>query len=150
MEKNTKKFLYDLKIEIETLKTKTDEELIFYTQKLKASSNILIPWFALVQEISSRSLGLRHFDTQLLAGLYLTNGNVVEMKTGEGKTLASTLAISYKALEKKGVHVVTVNEYLAERDEKWMGKLYKNLGLTSGLVKSTNNFLEKKKVIILT
>ncbi len=145
MEKNTKKFLYDLKGEIEKLKEKTDEELIFYTQKLKNSSNNLIPWFALVQEISSRSLGLRHFETQLLAGLYLTTGNVVEMKTGEGKTLASTLAISYKALEKKGVHVVTVNEYLAERDEKWMGKLYKNLGLTSGLVKSTNTFLEKKK-----
>ena len=83
--------------------------------------------FALVQEVSSRQIGLRHFDTQLLAGVILHQGKIVEMKTGEGKTLASTLPVALNALTEKGVHVVTVNDYLAERDQKWMGKVYKGL-----------------------
>jgi len=147
LEKKTLKKLYQIKSKAENLKTKTEEDLIFFREKLLKSeaSLIQLDWFALVQEISARKLGLRHFDPQLLAGLYLSEGKVIEMKTGEGKTLASTLAISYKALEKKGVHVITVNEYLAERDENSMGKLYKALGLTSALIKNSDNLGKKQK-----
>jgi preprotein translocase subunit SecA len=130
----------------------SDEELMNKIQKLKrrvidekSLENITIEWFAIVQEMSNRKIGLRHFDTQILAGLYLMDGNVVEMKTGEGKTLASTLPLSIKALEKKGTHLITVNEYLAERDEKTMGKVYKSLGLSSGLVKNSNSLREKQE-----
>jgi preprotein translocase subunit SecA len=146
-----KKFLSEIKIESTQLINKNEEELINQIEKIKKraqkeSLEKLIPeWFALVQEISYRKIGLKHYDTQLLAGLFLHQGNIVEMKTGEGKTLASTLAVSLNALVKKGVHVVTVNDYLAERDQKWMGKIYTGLGLTSGLVKSNSNTYEKKK-----
>jgi preprotein translocase subunit SecA len=146
-----KKFLSEIKIESTQLINKNEEELINQIEKIKKraqkeSLEKLIPeWFALVQEISYRKIGLKHYDTQLLAGLFLHQGNIVEMKTGEGKTLASTLAVSLNALVKKGVHVVTVNDYLAERDQKWMGKIYTGLGLTSGLVKSNSNTSEKKK-----
>jgi preprotein translocase subunit SecA len=80
-----------------------------------------------------------------LAGFYLHQGKIVEMKTGEGKTLASTLSIALNALNKKGVHVVTVNDYLAERDKKWMGKIYNALGLSVGLIKNNSSPLEKRK-----
>ncbi len=129
----------------------TDEELSFKAKKLKQKANqnsldsILAEYFALVQEFSFRSIGLKHFDTQLLAGLLLHQGKVVEMKTGEGKTLASSLAIALNALSNKGVHVVTVNEYLAERDQKWMGKIFEKLGLTTGLVKNNMHFASKKE-----
>ena len=147
-----KKFLSEIKIESNQLINKNEEELINQIEKIKKraqkeSLEKLIPeWFALVQEISYRKIGLKHYDTQLLAGLFLHQGNIVEMKTGEGKTLASTLAVSLNALVKKGVHVVTVNDYLAERDQKWMGKIYTGLGLTSGLVKSKSNTSEKNKI----
>ena len=112
------------------------------------SQEILNPfisqWFAIVQEISWRTIGLKHFDTQLKAGWFLHQGKIVEMKTGEGKTLSSTLPISLNALLKNGVHVITVNDYLAERDQKWMGKIYDQLGLTSGLVKSNSSKSEKQ------
>ena len=101
----------ELQIKINKIKTRVQKENL---------DSILPDWFGLTQEISSRTLGLRHFDTQLIAGLLLHEGNVVEMKTGEGKTLASTLPVSLNALTKKGVHVVTVNEYLAERDQQLM------------------------------
>lgn len=101
-------------------------------------------WFSLVQEIAFQTLGLRAFDTQLLAGLWLTEGKIIEMKTGEGKTLVSIFPASYFALEKKGVHVVTVNEYLAERDQKWMRKVYNSLGISSSLVKGNLSLEEKK------
>ena len=146
-----KNFLSEIKVESTQLTTKTDEELREIIEKVKKKSEkesidkIIKEWFALVQEISNRKIGLKHFDTQLLGGLFLHQGNIVEMKTGEGKTLASTLAISLNALTNKGVHVVTVNDYLAERDQKWMGKIYSGLGLTSGLVKSTSNKEEKRK-----
>jgi preprotein translocase subunit SecA len=106
---------------------------------------LLVEWFALIQETSFRTIGLRHFDTQLFAGFLLHQGKIVEMKTGEGKTLASTLPIGFNALNEQGVHLVTVNDYLAERDQKWMGKIYQKLGLSVGLVKTTSTFLEKKK-----
>jgi preprotein translocase subunit SecA len=82
----------------------------------------MVDWFAMTQEISFRTIGLRHFETQLMAGYYLHQGKLSEMKTGEGKTLASTLPVSLNALSKEGVHVVTVNDYLAERDQKMDGK----------------------------
>ena len=106
---------------------------------------IIGEWFGIVQEVSSRTIGLRHFDTQLLAGMLLHEGKIVEMKTGEGKTLASTLPVSLNAIEQKGVHVVTVNEYLAERDKNLMGKIYKRLGLTTGLVKNKLRNFERQK-----
>jgi len=146
-----KKFLSEIKNEATQLIDKTEDELINKIEKVKKRAKkesldkLLTEWFPLVQEISSRKIGLKHFDTQLLAGLFLHQGNIVEMKTGEGKTLASTLAVSLNALSNKGVHVVTVNDYLAERDQKWMGKIYSGLGLSSGLVKSTSNNSEKKK-----
>ena len=146
-----KKYIFDIKTELSNLQSKTNEELDLGIEKLKKRSknesldNILVPWFAMVQEISYRKIGLRHFDTQLLAGMILHQGKIVEMKTGEGKTLASTLAVSLNALAGKGTHVVTVNEYLAERDQRWMGKIYNGLNLTVGLVKSENSIIEKQK-----
>ena len=128
------KSLLNIKTELSYLESKTDEDLEIQIEKLKKQSqansleSIIEPWFAMVQEIASRKIGLKHFDTQLMAGLLLNQGKIVEMKTGEGKTLASTLPVSLNALTGKGVHVVTVNEYLAERDQKWMGKVY-NLSL---------------------
>ena len=145
------KYLFEIKNELSNLQSKTDEELKIQIEKLKKRSkfedldNLISPWFAMVQEISYRTIGLKHFDTQLLAGLILHEGKIVEMKTGEGKTLASTLPVSLNALAGKGTHVVTVNEYLAERDQKWMGKIYKGLNLSVGLIESTNNLTEKRK-----
>ena len=112
--------------------------------KIEGLDSVLSTWFALVQEMSDRTLGLRPFDRQLEAGYFLHLGKIVEMKTGEGKTLAATLPVSLNSLTEKGVHVVTVNDYLAERDQKAMGKLYQNLGLTVGLVQSTTS-LENKR-----
>jgi preprotein translocase subunit SecA len=146
-----KKFISEIKLESAQLSTKSEEELILKIEKIKkrvkkeSLDKLIVEWFSLVQEVSSRKIGLKHFDTQLLAGFFLHQGNIVEMKTGEGKTLASTLAISLNALTKKGVHVVTVNDYLAERDQKWMGKIYSGLGLSSGLVKSSSTNSEKKR-----
>lgn len=146
-----KKFISNVKSELSILETKTDQELEIEIEKLQKRSqketleNLMPQWFACVQEISYRKIGLKHFDTQLLAGLLLHQGKIVEMKTGEGKTLASTLPVSLNALTKKGIHVVTVNDYLAERDQKWMGKVYKGLNLSVGLVKNSSSLNEKKK-----
>jgi preprotein translocase subunit SecA len=146
-----KKYLSEIKKELSSFELKTNEELSDEIEKLKKCSkvegleSIIAPWFAMVQEISYRKIGLKHFDTQLLAGLILHEGKIVEMKTGEGKTLASTLPVSLNALSGKGTHVVTVNEYLAERDQKWMGKIYNGLNLSVGLIKSENNTSEKRK-----
>lgn len=90
--------------------------------------------FALVREASKRTLGLRHYDVQLVGGIALHNGKISEMKTGEGKTLVATLPVVLNALSGKGVHVVTVNDYLANRDARWMGKIYSFLGLTTGVI----------------
>ena len=96
--------------------------------------NLLPEAFATVREASKRTLGLRHFDVQLLGGIVLHKGMISEMKTGEGKTLVATLAVYLNALEGKGVHVVTVNDYLARRDSEWMGQIYNFLGLSVGCV----------------
>jgi preprotein translocase subunit SecA len=145
-----KNLIYDIKVENTKLGQKSNEELeetinqVKKQSKVESLDKVLVKWFALVQEVAFRKIGLRHFDTQLLAGLFLHQGKIVEMKTGEGKTLASTLPVALNALSQKGVHVVTVNDYLAERDQKWMGKVYKGLGLTVGLVKSTSTLNEKR------
>ncbi|MFA5839312.1 MAG: preprotein translocase subunit SecA [Candidatus Margulisiibacteriota bacterium] len=119
----------------------SDEELRAKTSEFKkllaegSSLDALLPQaFAAVREASVRTIGLRHFDVQLLGGMILHQGKIAEMRTGEGKTLVATLAIYLNALTGKGVHVVTVNDYLAKRDSEWMGPIYKALGLTVGVV----------------
>ena len=101
--------------------------------------------FALVREASKRTLGMRHFDVQLMGGLVLHEGRIAEMRTGEGKTLVATLPVSLNALTGRGVHVVTVNDYLARRDADWMGKIYTFLGLTVGCIQNQMNDAERKE-----
>ena len=96
--------------------------------------DLLIPAFATVREAARRALGQRHFDVQMIGGMVLHQGKIAEMKTGEGKTLVATLAVYLNALPQRGVHVVTVNDYLAKRDAEWMGRIYKFLGLTVGCI----------------
>jgi preprotein translocase subunit SecA len=100
----------------------------------KALDDILVPAFATVREAAKRTLGQRHFDVQLIGGMVLHEGRISEMKTGEGKTLVATLPVYLNALSGRGVHVVTVNDYLARRDAEWMGQIYKFLGLTVGVI----------------
>src|SRR5580698_442887 len=100
----------------------------------KTLDDILVPAFATVREAAKRTLGQRHFDVQLIGGMVLHEGDIAEMKTGEGKTLVATLAVYLNALAGKGVHVVTVNDYLASRDSGWMGQIYGFLGLTTGVI----------------
>src|SRR5262249_32631300 len=97
-------------------------------------SQILVEAFAVVREAGRRVLNMRHFDVQLIGGMVLHQGTIAEMKTGEGKTLVATLPVYLNALSGRGVHVVTVNDYLAKRDSEWMGKLYRFLGLTVGVI----------------
>ncbi|RYF30836.1 MAG: preprotein translocase subunit SecA, partial [Comamonadaceae bacterium] len=118
----------------------TDEELRGKTQEFKdrvskgeSLDSILAEAFTTVREGSKRVMKMRHFDVQLLGGMSLHNGKIAEMGTGEGKTLTATLPVYLNALTGKGVHVVTVNDYLANRDAQWMGKLYNFLGLTVGI-----------------
>ena len=95
---------------------------------------ILVEAFAVVREAGRRVLNMRHFDVQLIGGMVLHQGKISEMKTGEGKTLVATLPVYLNALSGRGVHVVTVNDYLAKRDSEWMGKLYRFLGLSVGVI----------------
>ena len=106
--------------------------------------DILPEAFATVREAAKRTLNQRHFDVQLIGGLVLHNGKIAEMKTGEGKTLVATLACYLNALEGKGVHVVTVNDYLAKRDSEWMGKVHEFLGMTVGCVVSEIDDQERR------
>ncbi len=111
-------------------------------QKKDVTLDSLLPdAFALVREASERVLGMRHFDVQLIGGMALHEGNVAEMKTGEGKTLVATLPVYLNALEGKGVHIVTVNDYLAQRDASWMGSLYHFLGLSTGVIINEASFV---------
>ncbi len=119
----------------------SDDELrgktVEFRQRLEQGSttdDLLVEAFAVCREASKRSLGMRHYDVQLLGGIVLHKGKIAEMRTGEGKTLVATLPVYLNALEGKGVHVVTVNDYLAKRDAEWMGKLYSFLGLTTGVI----------------
>ena len=117
----------------EALKARTGE---FRTQLAegKTLDDLLVPAFATVREAAKRTLGQRHFDVQLIGGMVLHEGDIAEMKTGEGKTLVATLAVYLNALAGRGVHVVTVNDYLAKRDSGWMGQIYGFLGMTTGVI----------------
>src|SRR3954453_6718469 len=106
--------------------------------------DLLYETFALVREASKRTLGLRHFDVQLIGGMVLHDGAIAEMKTGEGKTLTSTLAVVLNALAGKGIHLVTVNDYLARRDAEWMSPIYYGLGLTVGVLQNMQSYEEKQ------
>ena len=115
------------------LRSKTDD----FKSRVKEGlslDEILPEAFAVVRESGIRTLQMRHFDVQLIGGIILHEGKIAEMKTGEGKTLAATLPVYLNSLEGKGVHVVTVNDYLAKRDSEWMGTIYEFLGLTVGRI----------------
>ncbi len=115
------------------LKAKTDE----FKQRLAQGETLddLLPEaFAVVREAAKRVLGMRHFDVQMIGGMVLHSGKIAEMKTGEGKTLVATLPTYLNALSGKGVHVITVNDYLAKRDSDWMGQVHRFLGLTVGCI----------------
>ncbi len=124
----------------EGLRAKTDE----FRKRLEAGEgldDILPEAFAVVRESSRRVLYMRHFDVQLIGGLVLHNGRIAEMKTGEGKTLVATLAVYLNALDGRGVHIITVNDYLAKRDAQWMGPIYSFLGLSAGIVQHDGSFM---------
>ncbi|MEA1960909.1 MAG: preprotein translocase subunit SecA [Bacillota bacterium] len=123
---------------------KTEE----FRERLKngeKNHDILPEAFALVREASRRKMGMRHFDVQLIGGMTLNNGKIAEMKTGEGKTLVATLPAYLNALEGKGVHIVTVNDYLASRDAEWMRPVYEMCGLTVGLIVHDMNYAQRKE-----
>ncbi|MBO6236066.1 MAG: preprotein translocase subunit SecA, partial [Schwartzia sp.] len=133
------------------LQNLTDSSLAANTDKFKERlaagetlDDILPEAFAVCREASRRVLGMRHFDVQLIGGMCLHEGKIAEMKTGEGKTLVATLPVYLNALTGKGVHMVTVNEYLAKRDSEWMGHLYKFLGLSVGLIMHDLDFPARK------
>jgi preprotein translocase subunit SecA len=114
----------------------------------KTLDDILVPAFATVREAAKRTLKQRHFDVQLIGGMVLHEGDIAEMKTGEGKTLVATLAVYLNALAAKGVHVVTVNDYLARRDSAWMGEIYSFLGLTTGVIVHGLDDAERKTAYV--
>jgi len=143
-----------LKVEAyeEEYKKLTDEQLRAKTEEFKTriangekSADILPEAFAVVREASDRVMGMRHFRVQILGGIALFQGRIAEMKTGEGKTLTETLPAYLVALEGKGVHIVTVNEYLSKRDAEWMGKIFKFLGLTVGVSSHEMNAEQKRQ-----
>ena len=134
------------------LKSLTDSDLRNKTFQLKKQyqdeqnlETLIVEAFAITRETSFRTLGLRHFDVQLIGGLVLNSGKISEMRTGEGKTLVATLPAYLNALTNKGVHIVTVNDYLASRDQISMGQIYRFLGLDTGLIQEDMSFLERQK-----
>ncbi|MEO0970817.1 MAG: DEAD/DEAH box helicase, partial [Cyanobacteria bacterium J06639_18] len=142
----------DVNLAEEDIKALSDEELKGKTpefkQRLAAGEtldDILPEAFAVVREAGRRVLGLRHFDVQILGGIILHSGQIAEMKTGEGKTLVATLPSYLNALTGKGVHVITVNDYLARRDAEWMGQVHRFLGLSVGLIQSSMTPQERQK-----
>jgi len=129
------------------LQAKTAE----FKEKLRQGAtleDILVESFAVVREVARRTINMRHFDVQLMGGVVLHQGKIAEMKTGEGKTLVATLPAYLNALEGKGVHIVTVNDYLARRDAEWMGPIYKFLGLTVGVIQHEMPDYERKKAYL--
>ena len=127
-----------------SLRAKT-EEFKGRLAKGETLDDILPEAFAVVREASKRVLGMRHFDVQMIGGIVLHRGNIAEMRTGEGKTLVATLPVYLNALSGKGVHVVTVNDYLAKRDSEWMGRLYNFLGLSTGLIVAGLDYDQRKQ-----
>lgn len=135
----------------ESLRSLSDSSLANKTNEFKARltngetlDDLLPEAFAVIREASRRVLGMRHFDVQLIGGIILHRGNIAEMSTGEGKTLVATAPVYLNALEGKGVHVITVNDYLAKRDSEWMGHVYKFLGLSVGLIVHDLDFEQRK------
>ena len=133
------------------LESLSDDALAGHTGKFKerlangeSLDDMLPEAFAVVREASRRVLGMRHFDVQMIGGICLHEGKIAEMRTGEGKTLVATLPVYLNALEDKGVHMVTVNDYLARRDSEWMGRVYRFLGLSVGLIAHDMDFPERK------
>ena len=144
--------LYKTVIEINALEEKfsslSSEELRAKTQEFKERTKkgetldaILPETFAAVREAAKRTLGERHFDVQLIGGIVMHKGGIAEMKTGEGKTLVATLPVYLNALSEKGVHIVTVNDYLSRRDAVWMGQVYGALGMSVGVINHESSFL---------
>jgi len=128
----------------EELKSKTP----YFKNKIEAGQNLdeLLPEaFAVCKETAKRVLGMTHYDVQIIGGIVLHKGQIAEMKTGEGKTLVATLPVYLNALTGKGVHIVTVNDYLAKRDCEWMGKIYHFLGLSTGTIFHDMDDLERQK-----
>lgn len=134
------------KMKLPALKKQTEEFKKQLADK-KTLDDILPHAFAVVREAAKRTLGMRHFDVQLIGGMALHEGNVAEMKTGEGKTLVATLPVYLHALSGKGAHVVTVNDYLAQRDAGWMAEVYDALGLTTGVIIAEQSFIYDKEFV---
>ncbi|MHB0976712.1 MAG: preprotein translocase subunit SecA [Candidatus Aquicultorales bacterium] len=139
----------ELEQEMERL---SNDELRAKTEEFKGRlvdgetlDDILPEAFAVVREASKRTLGMRHFDVQIMGGIVLHEGKIAEMKTGEGKTLVATLPVYLNALTGRGVHVVTVNDYLAKRDSEWMGQIYRFLGLSVGVIQNDSDYDERKE-----
>ena len=135
----------------ETIAALDDAALAAKTEELRnkyresdSIDSILVEAFAVVREAAKRTLGMRHFDVQLIGGLVLHEGKIAEMRTGEGKTLVATLPAYLNAIAGNGVHIVTVNDYLAQRDAAWMGPIYEFLGLTVGVVRAGQSLEEKR------
>ncbi|MGH9300148.1 MAG: preprotein translocase subunit SecA, partial [Acidimicrobiales bacterium] len=129
-----------------------DDELAAKTEEFRQRyeegeelNDLLVEAFAVVREAARRTIGQRHFDVQLMGGMALHFGGIAEMKTGEGKTLVSTLPVYLNALSGRGVHVITVNDYLARRDAEWMGQIYSFLGLSVGLVVPDTDDFDAKR-----
>ncbi|MBN2676237.1 MAG: preprotein translocase subunit SecA [Alphaproteobacteria bacterium] len=151
--KKEKKILSEINMLEPKFEALSDKELKAYTKKLQkkladgaTEDSILPEAFALVREAAKRTLKQRHYDVQIIGGIMLHRGNVVEMKTGEGKTLVSTLPVFLNALSGKGVHVVTVNDYLAQRDSEWMGQVHRFLGLSVGVIVHDMDDQERKEM----
>jgi preprotein translocase subunit SecA len=150
--KKYKPYVTEVNLFEEDISALSDEELRGKTGEFReriakgeSLDDILPEAFAVVREAGKRVLGLRHFDVQILGGAILHAGQIAEMKTGEGKTLVATLPSYLNAISRKGVHVITVNDYLARRDAEWMGQVHRFLGLSVGLIQSTMNPMERKK-----
>ena len=150
---NYKELINDINFLEAELKILTDSDLRTQSFKLQKEykntqnlNSLIAKSFALTRETSFRTLGLRHFDVQLMGGLVLNNNKIAEMKTGEGKTLVGTLTASLNALTKKGVHIITVNDYLANRDQVAMGQVYRFLGFDTGLIQDGMNQKERQEI----
>ena len=126
------------------LKSRTSKLKYFTSKEDGLDKKTLAESFALTREASKRTIGLRHYDVQLLGGLVLNDGKIAEMKTGEGKTLVSTSPALVNSLARKGVHIVTINDYLAKRDAEWMGQIHRLLGLEVGLIQSDMTIADRK------
>ncbi len=139
--------LADKYAKMDDKKLQAQTEALKKRLKKETLDKILPEAFAVMREAATRTIGQRHFDVQLIGGMVLHEGNVAEMKTGEGKTLVATLPVFLNALTEKGVHVVTVNEYLAQRDAGWMGQIYDFLGMTTGVIIADHSFVYDPKFI---